>query len=759
MTAAAVLALAVPSLSAAYGQTQTRTRTQTQTQTQAQAAAGEALSVNLAAPTGPATGVGEGFLYGLTVDGTQPAGQYLQPLGVTAHRGGGWYSGGWIKDGYRNGSATQADVASIIDQAHRLTQPPYHAQYQVLLTDIYGLNGGQPSNTVYPCDNGDCSNWTAFIDASVGALQASGLKLAYDIDNEPDISVFWTRGVNSAQYFQMWDTAYREIRKIAPGAQIVGPSFAYTPQSRSSQWQTWLAHVKAAGTVPDMITNHDEGDVDDPVTVSQALTGALSSAGIGSIPLSANEYQPSDRQSAGVTAWYLARFAQSGYTNAMRGNWQCCISPNLTGVIDPNASGGAAYTGNWWAMRAYADLTGSLVSTSGQVGSTAISAAEDSTQRRAVAVIGDSNGYTGAASVAVNGLSSVPWLANNGTVEAVVYRIPDQSALTAPQVVSDQIVSVSGGSVTLPLSFQASHDAFAVYLLPGFAQGLSSGLVNQGDNLCMENPGFTTVASAQFDQGACGAGADQQFQFVPTSAGSSTYYLRPMTPGDCVEVSGGSTAAGAALTQNPCSYGSDEQFALHAVTTGVYQVIAQNSGLCVAPGGNSTSAGAGLVQTACSTAGSDEWKIQQGQTTGFPSGYHQLVVGNDSLCLDVYGAAGTAGAAIDQWTCNGQTNQQFQFVPVSGGYGELQARNSGDDVAVSGGSTTAGQPDIVQQVPNDAASSLWLPVQQSDGGYSFRNQNSGLCLDVYGAGSNLGQQLDQWQCKNAPGGNQDFAAH
>jgi hypothetical protein len=224
-------------------------------------------------------------------------------------------------------------------------------------------------------------------------------------------------------------------------------------------------------------------------------------------------------------------------------------------------------------------------------------------------------------------------------------------------------------------------------------------------------------------------------------------------------VSGGSTAAGAALTQNPCSYGSDEQFALHAVTTGVYQVIAQNSGLCVAPGGNSTSAGAGLVQTACSTAGSDEWKIQQGQTTGFPSGYHQLVVGNDSLCLDVYGAAGTAGAAIDQWTCNGQTNQQFQFVPVSGGYGELQARNSGDDVAVSGGSTTAGQPDIVQQVPNGAASSLWLPVQQSDGGYSFRNQNSGLCLDVYGAGSNLGQQLDQWQCKNAPGGNQDFAAH
>ena len=177
LAAAVILALAVPSFSPARGQT----------------AAGEALSVNLAAPTGPATGVGEGFLYGLTVDGTQPADQYLQPLGVTAHRGGGWYSGGWIKDGYQYGSATRADLDSIIAQAKRLTRPPYHAQYQVLVSDIYGANGGQPSNTTYPCDNGNCSNWISFIDSTVGALQTSGLAFSYDIWNEPDISVFWTR--------------------------------------------------------------------------------------------------------------------------------------------------------------------------------------------------------------------------------------------------------------------------------------------------------------------------------------------------------------------------------------------------------------------------------------------------------------------------------------------------------------------------------------------------------------------------------------
>jgi hypothetical protein len=596
--AGAVIALAVPLVAA----------------NASHAATSESLSVNLASTRGPATAVGEGFLYGVSQDGTQPTDQFLQPLRLNAFRGGGHVTRGWIGDGYRYGSGTQTDVNTVITQARRLTRPPYNAQYQVILSDLYGNDGGQPSNTVYPCANGDCSGWVSFIDAVVGALQGSGLTFAYDIYNEPDISVFWPNAsVNSTQYFQMWDSAYKELRRIAPNALIVGPSFAFTPLARSSQWQTWLAHVKSAGTVPDWITNHDEGDVDDPVAVSQALNSALTSAGVPLRPLSANEYQPADRQTAGVTAWYLARFAQSGYSNAMRGNWVCCLTPNLTGVLT-QTNGSWAANGNWWALRTYADLTGTLVNTSGQVGSTAISASEDSSAKRAVAILGDSNGYTGGASVTFSGLSSVPWLSNNGTVNVVVDRIPDQSPLTSPQVVLNQNMSTSGGSITVPLTFQASHDAFAVYLTPA------------------------------------------------------------------------------------------------------------------------TSSGGG----------------------GVPSGYHRLVVANNGLCLDVYGGTGTAGAAIDQWTCNGQSNQQFQFVAVSGGYGELQAQNSGLDVAVANSSISAGTPDIVQQTPNGAANSLWLPMQQSDGSYQFQNKNSNLCLDVYGAGSNLGQQLDQWSCKNAPGTNQDF---
>ena len=597
--AGTVLALAIPLLASAQN-----------------AVAAESLNVNLGSVTGPATGIGEGFLYGVSQDGTQPSDQYLEPLGINAFRGGGHVSGGWIGDGYQNGSGTQADVNTIIAQAKRLTQSPYHAQYQVLLSDIFGADAGQPSNTVYPCTSGNCSNWVTFLDTVIPELQATGLKFAYEIWNEPELSIFWGPGVNTTQYFQMWDTAYQQIRRLAPGATIVGPSFAFTPQQNPGEWTTWLAHVKSAGTVPDMISNHNEGDGDDPVTVAQAINSDLTAAGLPHLPLSSNEYQPADQQTAGVTAWYLDRFALSGYTNAMRGNWQCCLTPNLTGVLT-EVNGSWVPNGNWWVMRDYADMTGSLVSTSGEAGSTAISAAQDSTAKRSVAIIGDENGYTGSVSVTYSGLGSVPWLASNGSVNVVVDRIPDQYPLSSPQVVYDQNVSVSSGSITVPVTFQAAHDAFAIYLTP--ASGSSGG--------------------------------------------------------------------------------------------------------------------------------------------GFPSGYHRLVVANDALCLDVFGNTTASGAAIDQWTCNGQSNQQFQFVPVSGGYGELQAQNSGDDVTVAGNSTAQGTPDIVQQPVSGASASLWKPAQQSDGSWQFQNSSSGLCLDIYGAGSNTGQQLDQWPCKNAPGTNQDFTPH
>lgn len=431
------------------------------------------MNVNLASVTGPSRGVGQGILYGITADAAQPTDQYLKPLQLNAFRGGGWFAGGWVKDGYTYGPAMKQEIATIIAQGQRLQKlGGKKFQYQVILSDLFGSTGGLPASTAWPCTSGDCSNWTTMVDDVVKELQGSGVNFAYDIWNEPDLSIFWGPGVNTTQYFHMWDSAYKELRKVAPKSMIVGPSFAYTPQRMPNEWQVWIQHVKGTGTVPDMISNHDEGDVDDPVAVGQAITADLVAGGLKPLPLSANEYQPADRQTAGVTAWYLDRFAQSTYTNAMRGNWDCCMIPNATGLLTHVASGWAP-TGNWWAMRYYADMTGSLVATSQQVTNTAVTAAKDPAKKQVVALVGDSTGYTGDASVTFNNLSSAKYVVKGGKVHATVYRIPDQGALYSPPVVFNQDVTVSGGSITVPFTFQSSHDAFAVYLSQTTAQTVS----------------------------------------------------------------------------------------------------------------------------------------------------------------------------------------------------------------------------------------------------------------------------------------------
>jgi hypothetical protein len=142
---------------------------------------------------------------------------------------------------------------------------------------------------------------------------------------------------------------------------------------------------------------------------------------------------------------------------------------------------------------------------------------------------------------------------------------------------------------------------------------------------------------------------------------------------------------------------------------------------------------------------------------GYPAGYHQLVVQENGLCVDVSGGSTANNAVIDQWTCktSNTVNQEFQFVPVSGGYGELQNQNSGSDIVVQGASTATGAK-IIQYAQNGTSNGLWLPIQQSDGTWQFKNQNSGLCLDQAGAVTTPGVQFDQWTCKTGTGNNQDF---
>ncbi|WP_329371893.1 beta-xylosidase [Streptomyces sp. NBC_00669] len=421
-------------------------------------AADSTVGVDLSAQGAAPNGAGAGFLYGLSQDGSGPADSLLQPLKPTLFRGGGARidGGGWLGDGYRAGSGYQVRLDSALDQARRVTAAPYHATYHLLVSDVWGADTTQPASTVYPCDNGDCSNWASFIDTLVTGVQASGVNVSYDIWNEPDGTGFWQRGVNSEQYYQMWDTAVREIRRLQPSAQIVGPSYS----GYNHGWlDDFLGRTKADGTLPDVVNWHFG---DDPAADAADARALLAAHGVSGLPLTINEYLFSQQQNSGYTAWFLDRLAASGVSAAAHAIWTDCCG---AGTLDSVLSGGQP-TGQWWVYQAYAQLSGKLLSTTGS-GGVAVAASADAGAQRAFALIGNNSGQGGSTTVDFTNLSATPYLVDNGAVHVTVRRIPDQTALSAPATVFDGDVTPDGGTLHVPVTLLAGTDAYTVTLTPG----------------------------------------------------------------------------------------------------------------------------------------------------------------------------------------------------------------------------------------------------------------------------------------------------
>jgi len=429
-------------------------------------AATESLAVNLATTTGAVNYDGEGFLYGLDQTGAVPGDNYLEPLNLTLMRGGGARiaGDGWIGDGYVDGTGFKARISSALAQAKRVTTAPYHAEYVLMLSDLWGADLTQSSSAVYPCNGGNCANWITFIDDVVAAVQADGVNVTYELYNEPNGTNFFPPGIGT-QYYQLWNQGFAEIRRLVPTARIEGPAFAAGNPIPNSLYQSWLSTVKAAGTLPNVLSIHLEADGHDPVTAATMLNADLAADSITGVTLSSNEFLPQNEENTAATAWFLDRFAQSGFATAARGEWDtCCTSGDLGTILD-HTGGALVPSGQYWAFKAYSDMSGSLVSTTGS-GSTAISASEDQSKGRAVALLADIGGFTGTANVAISGFASRTWLESGTSTHVEVVRIHDQAPWPSPQVVFSGNMTVSGGGITVPVTVADGNDAYAIYVTP-----------------------------------------------------------------------------------------------------------------------------------------------------------------------------------------------------------------------------------------------------------------------------------------------------
>jgi len=117
--------------------------------------------------------------------------------------------------------------------------------------------------------------------------------------------------------------------------------------------------------------------------------------------------------------------------------------------------------------------------------------------------------------------------------------------------------------------------------------------------------------------------------------------------------------------------------------------------------------------------------------------------------LDVSGGSFANGATIQQWEADGKHQQEWQFMPMSGGYYGVVNRLSGQFLDDTGFSTSDGT--IMQQWSYwGGATQQWhiLPAVVANGsgtiGYAFINRQSGKALDDTNYSTSDGTPVQQW---------------
>jgi hypothetical protein len=351
--------------------------------------------------------------------------------------------------------------------------------------------------------------------------------------------------------------------------------------------------------------------------------------------------------------------------------------------------------------------------------------------------------------------------------------------------------------------------------------------------MALDDPAGSTTAGTQLTTSTPTQGADQDWQLISQTDG--TYELANSVSGLCATVDNAFLSVGTAILQQPCDGSPQQDWMATTQTNGTYTLTpdSNGNGLSLAtasaadgalvtqqppapssafqqwtigtanpvPGGTHTLSAAGLAltdpggaYTALATGAGNGGPDRNWQFLQQSDGSYELVNSTSSLCATVNNGSSDAGAVVNQYQCNGSTNQTWTLTQLpSGSYTVTSVRSglvlttSADGTTVtqqpnegspqqqwtigfpspvpSGRSLTSGALALDNpgggQTPNTALTAVnatggaersWQFVLQSDGSYELVNGASGLCVTVNNGSVDPNAVINQYQCKSA--GNQ-----
>jgi glucose/arabinose dehydrogenase len=248
-----------------------------------------------------------------------------------------------------------------------------------------------------------------------------------------------------------------------------------------------------------------------------------------------------------------------------------------------------------------------------------------------------------------------------------------------------------------------------------------------GTNLCFDAPGGSAFSSVI--QANCNSSTSQRFHAEPLPGGVQ---LRRAGTNLCVDVINNSNEFATSLHLFNCNGTAAQIFALD---TPVTQLQKQGSSLCIDVPGGSTAESVQLETKTCNRKEEQTWQINQKTEDQY-----EIRRAGTGLCVDVFFGNPFPGAMVTQFPCNDTAAQRFHIEPAGAG---LKIRNIGTDLCLD----ISGTKIVLGACGATGADTFLLdpasvPVLQQ----LTKKASPNMCLDVPGASTAPGTQLQLWEC-------------
>ena len=304
------------------------------------------------------------------------------------------------------------------------------------------------------------SQWLAKVGQSVGRKKQAAVDnfYGYEIWNEPDGT--WK---DSTPFNTFWKQTYDELRRLDPGAAIIGPSYSYY---RSADLKSFLTFARDNQCLPDIVAWHElsGGDVASHFDNYRAMEKEL---GIDPLLISINEYSGSehidDEGQPGASAPLIAKFERMGIDTACLTFWDVPHPGRLGSLLASDTS----KNGGWWFYKWYGDMSGDMVETIPPAKNNVTTldgfANLDAEKRSASVLFAGEN--DGKIAVQIGGFAATGLFGE--TVHAVVERTPWVSRSTVVNdtvTLADDDITITDDEIKVSVPNANAFDGYRVYL-------------------------------------------------------------------------------------------------------------------------------------------------------------------------------------------------------------------------------------------------------------------------------------------------------